>query len=98
MCLLPLSTAFPAVSFPWTANRSESHRSIGGDAAFLSELGLVVTMPTMLWLADSLGAPWAAAVSAILFGAIITPLFLLGRSAEHDPVTIVEPAVALAAA
>src|SRR6266542_207060 len=52
-------------------------------SGLVTELGLAVTMPTMLALADVLGAPSATGAGAALFGLAVIPLFLLWRSAER---------------
>ena len=102
--LIALVAIVPAMLQPLLSSRlndlipSAQRATILSLNGLVSELGLVVTMPTLLWLADSLGAPSAAAVSAILFGSIVIPLFLLWRSAEHNAVPVIEPAGVLAAA
>jgi hypothetical protein len=102
--LVAVVAIVPAMLQPLLSSRlndlipSTQRATILSLSGLVSELGLVVTMPTMLWLADTMGAPLAAALSAILFGSIVIPLFLLWRSAEHSAAPEVGSAVALAAA
>jgi MFS family permease len=102
--LVALVALVPAVLQPLLSSRlndlipSTQRATILSLNGLVSELGLVATMPTMLWLADSVGAPSAAALSAVLFGSIVIPLFLLWRSAEHDALSVNEPACAIATA
>jgi MFS family permease len=49
----------------------------------VTELGLAITFPGMLALADRLGAPAATLLGAGLFVLVVAPLFLLWRSAER---------------
>ena len=54
----------------------------------VTELGLAVTFPGMLTLADRLGPAAATGLGAGLFAAVVIPLFLLWRSAERPPVAL----------
>jgi MFS family permease len=49
----------------------------------VTELGLAITFPGMLALADRLGAPAAMLLGAGLFVLVVAPLFLLWRSGER---------------
>jgi predicted MFS family arabinose efflux permease len=49
----------------------------------VTELGLAITFPGMLALADRQGAPAATVLGAGLFVLVVVPLFLLWRSAER---------------
>jgi MFS family permease len=49
----------------------------------VTELGLAITFPAMLALADRLGPPAATGLGAGLFALVVVPLFLFWRSAER---------------
>src|SRR5205807_6126735 len=51
----------------------------------VTSLGLAITFPGMLALADALGAASATSLGAALFAVIVAPLFLLWRRAEQRP-------------
>ncbi len=65
-------------------------------SGLVMELGLAVTMPAMLTLADALGPAPATGVGAVLFGLTVIPLFVLWRSAERGTPSATEPIVAIA--
>ena len=54
----------------------------------VTELGLAITFPAMLALADRLGPPTATGLGAGLFAVVVIPLFLLWRSADRPNVAM----------
>ena len=64
----------------------------------VTELGLAITFPAMLGLADRLGPPAATGLGAGLFALVVIPLFLLWRSAERRTPRRDGPTVAIAPA
>ena len=64
----------------------------------VTELGLAITFPAMLGIADLLGAPSATGLGAALFALTVIPLFVLWRSAERRTPPRAEPAAAIAGA
>jgi len=54
----------------------------------VTELGLAITFPAMLALADRLGPPTATGLGAGLFAVVVIPLFVLWRSADRPNVAM----------
>ena len=64
----------------------------------VTELGLAITFPGMLGLADRLGSPAAMGLGAGLFALVVVPLFLLWRSADRGTPPRTGPAAEIASA
>ena len=64
----------------------------------VTSLGLAITFPAMLGIADLLGAPSATGLGAALFALTVIPLFVLWRSADRRTPPRTQPAAAIAGA
>jgi len=104
LVLMLVVAVVPATLQPLLSARLNHHIPSTQRATVLSfnglvtELGLAISFPAMLGIADLLGAPSATGLGAALFALTVIPLFLLWRSAERRTPPWTEPVAAIAGA